>query len=65
MSVSDSGTRVVLVKPGDVLVFGNVGDVDAEQVSLLGGLLRDLLPDTQVVLFAEDIDMAAVPCSTS
>ncbi|KAF4408665.1 hypothetical protein GCU69_13290 [Streptomyces lycii] len=56
---------MVLVKPGDVLVFGNVGDVDAEQVSLLGGLLRDLLPDTQVVLFAEDIDMAAVPCSTS
>lgn len=53
-------TRVVLVRPGDVLVFGNVGPF-AQQASVAAGGLRDQLGLAAVVLFPGDIDMAAVP----
>lgn len=60
--MSESDVRhVVLVKPGDLLVFGNVGDeVDAESVEALNAHLHERL-GIEVVLFAADIDMAAVP----
>lgn len=55
-------TRVVLIKPGDVLVFGNVGDV-SERVAATAGALRDQLRLAHVVLFPQDIDIAAIPAS--
>ncbi|MGR6922604.1 winged helix-turn-helix domain-containing protein [[Actinomadura] parvosata] len=53
-------TRVVLVRPGDVLVFGNVGSV-SESTAATANALRDQLALRQVVLFQADIDMAALP----
>jgi DNA-binding winged helix-turn-helix (wHTH) protein len=53
-------TRVVLVKPGDVLVFGNVGRA-SERFTAAAGALRDQLRLGAVVLFPGDIDMAAIP----
>lgn len=58
MSGSDV-RHVVLVKPGDLLVFGNVGYVDEESVEALVPHLHERL-GIEVILFAEDIDMAAV-----
>ncbi|MDX3111543.1 winged helix-turn-helix domain-containing protein [Nonomuraea angiospora] len=57
-----SGTRVMLVKPGDVLVFGNVGEV-GERIAATANSLRDQLGLRQVVLFQDDIDMTALPGS--
>lgn len=57
-------TRIVLVKPGDALVFGNVGDVP-ERVAATAAALRDQLRLAAVVLFQGDIDMTAVPSSLS
>lgn len=57
-------TRVVLVKPGDALVFGNVGDVP-ERVVATAGALRDQLQLAAVLLFQGDIDMAAVPTAVA
>jgi hypothetical protein len=58
--MSESDVRhVVLVKPGDLLVFGNVGEVDVESVEALNAHLHERL-GIEVVLFAGDIDMAAV-----
>lgn len=54
--------RVVLVKPGDVLVFGNVGRT-SERFAATAGALRDQLRLGAVVLFPGDIDMAALPGS--
>lgn len=53
-------TRVLLVKPGDVLVFGNVGQLP-ERVTATASALRDQLRLTAVVLFPGDVDMAAMP----
>ncbi|GAA2216995.1 hypothetical protein GCM10010400_72940 [Streptomyces aculeolatus] len=52
--------RVFLVKPGDLLVFGNVGEVPADSVQALSHLLREEI-GVRAVVFAADIDMAAVP----
>lgn len=52
--------HVVLVKPGDILVFGNVGAVDLEVMADAVQRLRQEL-DLKVVVFEADIDMAAVP----
>lgn len=53
--------RVVLVKPGDLLVFGNVGHVDpAIAPDMLAGL-KETLGLAGVVVFESDIDMASVP----
>lgn len=57
------GKRFVLVKPGDVLVFGGVGSVTSDQAEHLVRLLRDELGIEHVVFFAGDIDMDAVPAS--
>ncbi|MER7063974.1 winged helix-turn-helix domain-containing protein [Streptomyces albidoflavus] len=55
-------TRVVLVRPGDALVFGNVGHLP-EGAAATAGALRDQLRLAAVVLFQGDIDMAAIPAA--
>lgn len=59
-----SVTRVVLVKRGDVLAFGNVGEV-SERVEATAGALRDQLGLGAVLLFPGDIDMSAVTADRS
>ena len=54
------GARVVLVKPGDVLIFGNVGAVDEERFRPLGTELKEVTGVRLVVAFSDDIDLAAV-----
>jgi hypothetical protein len=50
-------TRVVLVKPGDVLLIGNVGlTVQSEVVSATQAISKII--GTRVVMFADDIDIA-------
>lgn len=51
-------TRVVLVKPGDKLLIGNIGDLGltVEEVEKVHEGLRRIL-GLQVVIFAADIDM--------
>lgn len=58
--MSDQETRVVLVKPGDVLLIGNVGELlpDQQVTDALRGLKRAI--GCEVYLFAEDIDIAAL-----
>lgn len=53
-------TRVVLIKPGDVLLIGNVGNT----INLIGapkllGDLKRVLGLEQIVVFEADIDIAA------
>lgn len=56
-------TRIVLVKPGDMLIIGNVGalpDGQLEQgMTSLGGI-KDALGLAGLVIFEGDIDLAAV-----
>lgn len=54
----DEVRHVVLVKPGDILLIGNVG-LDADEVHRILPELRDLL-GIEVVLFVSDIDMSVV-----
>lgn len=52
---------MVLVKPGDVLIIGNVGQVPEglnEQLGELLGDLREALGLAHVVVFDGDIDLA-------
>lgn len=60
--------RVVLLKPGDVLLIGNVGPLDQDAVDALhdgASHLSTALGLAQVVLFEGDIDLAATtPSST-
>lgn len=57
-------TRVMLVKPGDVLVFGNVGDLgNPQQAHQTVTALRDQLGLAAVLLFRGDIDMTAIPAA--
>lgn len=56
--------RVVLVKPGDLLVFGNVGEVLPESLIAMQdavNVMKEKLRLAGVFLFEHDIDMAAVP----
>jgi len=66
--VSTDPVRVVLVKPGDVLLIGNVGELtpeDAEAAGHIATQLRTTLGLAHVVLFHEDIDLAVTtPSST-
>lgn len=54
-----SGTRIVLVKPGDVLIFGNV-TVDLEDPHLGKAMteLKERVGLAQVLVFEDDIDLA-------
>lgn len=54
--------RVLLVKPGDVLLVGNVGETDPDAVKAASALLECLGITT--VLFAGDIDVDTVPATT-
>lgn len=64
--MSSNAACVVLVKPGDVLLIGNVGTLaDMETVGAAAARLRSALGLVQVAMFAEDIDVAAVTPSTS
>ncbi|WP_084963345.1 winged helix-turn-helix domain-containing protein [Thermoactinospora rubra] len=58
-TVTVQPTRVLLVRPGDALIIGNVGTIP-ERVAATAAALRDQLQLSAVVLFAGDIDMAAV-----
>ena len=53
-----SAARVLLVEPGDVLVFSNVGDFDAEQLAALG---RGLQPaGIHGVFFSGHVDLSVL-----
>lgn len=54
-------TRIVLVKPGDILMFGNVGGFDLDAVSDALGALTKELGLRHVYVFEDDIDLAVVP----
>lgn len=54
----DEVRHVVLVKPGDILLIGNVG-LDDDEVHRILPELRDLL-GIEVVLFESDIDISVV-----
>lgn len=58
-------SRVVLVKPGDLLVLGNVGEMTSESLAAMQdaiNALKEKLRLAGVVLFESDVDLAAVPC---
>ncbi|WNI16922.1 hypothetical protein [Actinacidiphila sp. ITFR-21] len=55
-----SDTRIVLVKPGDVLIIGNAPSIDHEEVAPLLTGLRQQLGLARIMLFSDDIDLAAV-----
>lgn len=55
-------TRVVLVKPGDVLIFGNCGDIEWDARSQIAlDRIKEKLDLGHVLIFEADIDLAAVP----
>jgi hypothetical protein len=60
-----SDTRIVLVKPGDVLMLGNVAlpelasDLDAFHAAL--STLRETLSLEHICVFEDDIDLAVKP----
>lgn len=62
------GVRVVLLKPGDVLLIGNVGQLGEDAVDALNqaaSQLRSALDLAGVALFEGDIDLSAMtPTST-
>lgn len=51
--------HVLLVKPGDILLIGNVGGLDVDDLHRALPALRDLL-GVEVVLFESDIDVSVV-----
>lgn len=54
-------TRVLLIKPGDVLLIGNVGGfVDPNEVSAAVNALQDAV-GVRIFVFSEDIDIDKVP----
>lgn len=55
------GKRVLLIKPGDILIFGNVGDVEHSDMAPALTKLREVLGIEQVFVFAENIDMDSIP----
>lgn len=57
------GQRLFLVKPGDSIVFGNIGELDEDSIrelDELGVALKRTLKLRNVFCFESDIDMAAV-----
>ena len=58
-----SETRIVLVKPGDVLILGNVGEFaasDAKTIAHHLEVLKRRLGLREVLLFEGDIELAMV-----
>lgn len=58
--IDDGGVRVVLVKPGDILAIGNLGELPEPLPDLVADL-RNQIGLASVWLFAADIDIAAIP----
>ena len=63
-----SDTRVVLVKPGDVLMLGNVTipEDNAERLEFIAGLAalkRTLGLAHDILVFEDDIDLAVKPAA--
>lgn len=55
-------TRIVLVKPGDVLMFGNVSvNLDDKTFCTAMTTLKDKLGLAQILVFEDDIDLAVRP----
>ncbi|MGW6739710.1 hypothetical protein ACWGDX_03005 [Streptomyces sp. NPDC055025] len=64
--MSSEGTRVVLVKPGDVLLIGNVGSLDTDALTNAGEAftqLRSALGLAGIFVFEDDIDLAVTAAS--
>lgn len=57
--MADELKRVILIKPGDTLLIGNVGSLDADQFRDVGKALRTLGFGT-VAVFAGDISIDAL-----
>jgi hypothetical protein len=58
-----TGARIVLVKPGDVLLIGNVGKIECDDWPAATGHLETIKAAfglAGLVVFAGDIDLAAV-----
>lgn len=56
MTTADTPRHVVLARPGDVLLIGNIGHLPPDQLSVLGEAFRHL--GIEVLVFAADIDIA-------
>lgn len=59
-----SDVRIVLVKPGDVLIIGNVGDLGEEGPARLEGALAEIkryVGLEKVLVFEADIDLGVLP----
>lgn len=55
--------RAVLLKPGDLLVIGNVGQLPAETVQVLHealGQVKEALGISGVVIFESDVSISAI-----
>lgn len=51
--------RIVLVKPGDVLIFGNVSvDLDSPLIAAAMTQLKETFGLAHILLFEDDIDIA-------
>jgi hypothetical protein len=58
-------TRIVLVKPGDVLILGNVTSFpDDDRLHTALSTLRERLRLSEVFVFEDDIDLAVKPAGT-
>lgn len=57
--------RIVLVKPGDVLIFGNVSVApDSPLMTAAMTQLKEVLGLAQILVFEDDIDLAVQQGST-
>lgn len=59
--------RVLLLKPGDTLLIGNVGDLPAEVFNEVTGalaVLREHVGVVDVVLFERDISIDSIPAAS-
>lgn len=59
--MSDDQRRAVLLRPGDLLILGNLGtDVDPEVLGGAARALKDELDLCSVVLFEADVTLASI-----
>lgn len=59
--MSDRDRRAVLLRPGDLLLLGNVGkDVDMEMLGSLARCLKEDLDLASVVIFQEDVTLDSI-----
>ncbi len=66
--MSADAVRVVLLKPGDVLLIGNAGQLDEDAIDALhtaASHLSSALGLAQVALFEGDIDLAVTTQSST